>query len=197
MIKKAFDLSASFVGLILLSPLFLFVAIWIKSDSKGPVFFRQERVGLNGVNFKIHKFRTMKVLAESEGRLTVGLDSRITPSGYFLRKYKIDELPQLIDVFFGKMSLVGPRPEVQEFIDLYPEDIKNRVLSVKPGITDMASIEMSNENDILGKYDDARQAYIDIILPIKQKHYLEYIDKHNMWLDLKIILLTLKKVIMH
>lgn len=197
MIKKAFDLSASFVGLILLSPLFLFVAIWIKSDSKGPVFFRQERVGLNGVNFNIHKFRTMKVLAESEGRLTVGLDSRITPSGYFLRKYKIDELPQLIDVFFGKMSLVGPRPEVQEFIDLYPEDIKNRVLSVKPGITDVASIEMSNENDILGKYDDARQAYIDIILPIKQKHYLEYIDKHNIWLDLRIILLTLKKVIMH
>ena len=197
MIKKAFDLSASFVGLILLSPLFLFVAIWIKSDSKGPVFFRQERVGLNGVNFNIHKFRTMKVLAESEGRLTVGLDSRITQSGYFLRKYKIDELPQLIDVFFGKMSLVGPRPEVQEFIDLYPEDVKNRVLSVKPGITDMASIELSNENDILGKYDDARQAYIDIILPIKQKHYLEYIDKHNIWLDLKIILLTLKKVIMH
>ena len=197
MIKKAFDLSASFVGLILLSPLFLFVAIWIKSDSKGPVFFRQERVGLNGVNFKIHKFRTMRVLAESEGRLTVGLDSRITQSGYFLRKYKIDELPQLIDVFFGKMSLVGPRPEVLEFIDLYPEDIKNRVLSVKPGITDMASIEMSNENDILGKYDDARQAYIDIILPIKQKHYLAYVDKHNIWLDLKIILLTLKKVIMH
>ena len=197
MIKKAFDLSASFVGLILLSPLFLFVAIWIKSDSKGPVFFRQERVGLNGVNFKIHKFRTMKVLAESEGRLTIGLDSRITPSGHFLRKYKIDELPQLIDIFLGKMSLVGPRPEVQEFIDLYPEDIRSRVLSVKPGITDMASIEMSNENDILGKYDDARQAYIDIILPIKQKHYLAYVDKHNMWLDLKIILLTLKKVIMH
>ena len=197
MIKKAFDLSASFVGLILLSPLFLFVAIWIKLGSKGSVFFRQERVGLNGESFKIHKFRTMKVLAESEGRLTVGLDSRITPSGHFLRKYKIDELPQLIDVFFGKMSLVGPRPEVQEFIDLYPEDIKSRVLSVKPGITDMASIEMSNENDILGKYDDARQAYIDIILPIKQKHYLAYVDKHNMWLDLKIILLTLKKVIMH
>lgn len=197
MIKKAFDLSASFVGLILLLPLYLFVAIWIKLGSKGPVFFRQERVGLNGVNFKIHKFRTMRVLAESEGRLTVGLDSRITPSGHFLRKYKIDELPQLIDVFFGKMSLVGPRPEVQEFIDLYPEDIKNRVLSVKPGITDMASIEMSNENDILGKYDDARQAYIDIILPIKQKHYLAYVDKHNIWLDLKIILLTLKKVIMH
>ncbi len=197
MIKKAFDLSASFVGLILLFPLFLFIAIWIKLGSKGPVFFRQERVGLNGVNFKIHKFRTMKVLAESEGRLTVGLDSRITPSGHFLRKYKIDELPQLIDIFLGKMSLVGPRPEVQEFIDLYPEDIKNRVLSVKPGITDMASIEMSNENDILGKYDDARQAYIDIILPIKQKHYLAYVDKHNMWLDLKIILLTLKKVIMH
>ena len=195
MIKRIFDLVASFLGLILLSFLFLFIALWIKLDSKGPVFFRQQRVGLKGEIFKIHKFRTMKESSEDQGRLTIGDDDRITQSGQFLRKFKFDELPQLIDVFIGRMSLVGPRPEVQEFIDIYPVDVKNKILSIKPGITDMASIEMANENDILGKYKNPKQAYIDIILPIKQKHYLNYVDNHNMWLDIKIIFLTLKRVI--
>jgi len=195
MIKRIFDLVASFLGLILLSFLFLFIALWIKLDSKGPVFFRQQRVGLKGEIFKIHKFRTMKESSEDQGRLTIGDDDRITQSGQFLREFKFDELPQLIDVFIGRMSLVGPRPEVQEFIDIYPVDVKNKILSIKPGITDMASIEMANENDILGKYKNPKQAYIDIILPIKQKHYLNYVDNHNMWLDIKIIFLTLKRVI--
>ena len=195
MIKRIFDLVASFLGLILLSFLFLFIALWIKLDSKGPVFFRQQRVGLKGEIFKIHKFRTMKESSEDQGRLTIGDDDRITQSGQFLREFKFDELPQLIDVFIGRMSLVGPRPEVQEFIDIYPVDVKNKILSIKPGITDMASIEMANENDILGKYKNPKQAYIDIILPMKQKHYLNYVDNHNMWLDIKIIFLTLKRVI--
>ena len=195
MIKRIFDFVASFFGLILLFLLFLFIALWIKLDSKGPVFFRQQRVGLKGEIFKIHKFRTMKESSEDQGRLTIGDDDRITQSGQFLREFKFDELPQLIDVFIGRMSLVGPRPEVQEFIDIYPVDVKNKILSIKPGITDMASIEMANENDILGKYKNPKQAYIDIILPIKQKHYLDYVDNHNMWLDIKIIFLTLKRVI--
>jgi lipopolysaccharide/colanic/teichoic acid biosynthesis glycosyltransferase len=195
MIKRIFDFVASFFGLILLSLLFLFIALWIKLDSKGPVFFRQQRVGLKGEIFKIHKFRTMKESSEDQGRLTIGDDDRITRSGQFLRKFKFDELPQLIDVFIGRMSLVGPRPEVQEFIDIYPVDVKNKILSIRPGITDMASIEMANENDILGKYKNPKQAYIDVILPIKQKHYLNYVDNHNMWLDIKIIFLTLKRII--
>ena len=195
MIKRIFDFVASFLGLTLLSLLFLFIALWIKLDSKGPVFFRQQRVGLKGEIFKIHKFRTMKEASESQGRLTIGDDDRITQSGQFLRKFKFDELPQLIDVFIGRMSLVGPRPEVQEFIDIYPVDVKNKILSIKPGITDMASIKMANENDILGKYKNPKQAYIDIILPIKQKHYLNYVDNHSMWLDIKIIFLTLKRII--
>jgi lipopolysaccharide/colanic/teichoic acid biosynthesis glycosyltransferase len=194
MIKRIFDFVTSFFGLILLSLLFLFIALWIKLDSKGPVFFRQQRVGLKGEVFKIHKFRTMKESSEDQGRLTIGDDDRITQSGQFLRKFKFDELPQLIDVFIGKMSLVGPRPEVQEFLDIYPVDVKNKILSIKPGITDMASIEMANENDILGKYKNPKKAYIDIILPIKQKHYLNYVDNHNMWLDIKIIFLTLKRI---
>mgnify|MGYP006413699971 FL=1 len=193
--KRLFDLLFSFFGLVLLTPFYVYIALWIKLDSKGSIFFRQERVGLKGVIFKIHKFRTMKLSSEDQGRLTIGNDSRITKSGEFLRKYKIDELPQLIDVFIGKMSLVGPRPEVREFIEEYPLKIKDKILSIRPGITDMASIRMVNENDILGKYKDPRQAYIDIVLPIKQKHYLDYVNNHNIWLDLKIIFLTLKKII--
>jgi len=183
------------MGIFLLSPFLMLISVWIKLDSEGPIFFRQVRVGLNGMSFKIHKFRTMKESSENQGRLTIGNDDRITQSGQFLRKFKFDELPQLIDVFIGKMSLVGPRPEVQEFIDIYPVDVKNKILSIKPGITDMASIEMANENDILGKYKNPKQAYIDIILPIKQKHYLNYVDNHSMWIDIKIIFLTLKRII--
>ena len=195
MLKRSFDLLASSVGLAILLPFFIVIALWIKSDSKGSVFFRQVRVGRFGIPFKIHKFRTMSINSEALGLLTVGTDARITSSGHFLRKTKIDELPQLIDVFIGKMSLVGPRPEVQEFIDCYPLEVKNKVLSVRPGITDKASIEMVDENEILSKYADARQAYIDVILPIKQKFYLEYVEKNNLILDIKIIFSTFYKIV--
>jgi len=195
MTKRTFDFLASLFGLLLLSIVFFFIALWIKLDSNGPIFFRQKRVGLKGNVFKIHKFRTMKINSEDQGRLTIGEDDRITQSGRFLRKYKIDELPQLIDVFIGSMSLVGPRPEVQEFIDRYPVHVKNKILSIKPGITDMASIEMLNENYLLKEYKNPEQAYIDIILPMKQKYYLHYVDNQTIWFDIKIMFLTLKKII--
>lgn len=195
MSKRLFDFMASLLGVILLSPCLILIAIWIKLDSSGPIFFRQTRVGLNGEPFKIHKFRTMRVNAELDGKLTVGADLRVTSAGSFLRKYKLDELPQLLDVLRGEMSLVGPRPEVQEFIDVYPESVRDKILSVKPGVTDLASIEMVDENEILGQYEDANQAYIDLILPVKQKHYLEYVNSHSFWLDLKIIFLTIYKII--
>lgn len=193
--KRLFDIFCSVIGLVVLLPWFLIIALWIKLDSQGPVFFRQTRVGRFGQPFLIHKFRTMRVNSECEGRLTVGLDSRITRSGHFLRKFKLDELPQLIDVLFGYMSLVGPRPEVQEFIDCYPKDVRAKVLSVRPGITDRASIEMVDENEILSQYTDSTQAYIDVILPLKQQYYLEYVDSYGVVTDIKIIFETILKII--
>lgn len=195
MLKRTFDVLSSISGLVILLPLFLLIALWIKIDSKGPIFFRQQRVGRFGESFLIHKFRTMRIDSEKAGRLTVGKDKRVTRSGHFLRKSKFDELPQLIDVLIGKMSLVGPRPEVQEFIDCYPVEIRKKVLSVRPGITDRASIEMVDENEILSKFSEPRNAYIEHILPIKQKYYLEYVDKNNFFSDLNIIFDTLVKII--
>jgi lipopolysaccharide/colanic/teichoic acid biosynthesis glycosyltransferase len=194
MFKRLFDILASFVGLIILIPMFLLVSIWIKLDSSGPIFYRQHRVGRYGKLFAIHKFRTMKLDTENVSKLTIGDDCRITQSGKFLRKFKIDELPQLFDVLNGTMSLVGPRPEVEEFIDCYPADIREKVLSVRPGITDRASIEMVDENNILNGYPNPRKAYIDIILPIKQAYYLKYVDGHSFLGDLNIIFSTLFKI---
>lgn len=195
MLKRLFDILSAALGLVALLPVLILISIWIKLDSTGPVFFRQVRVGRFGIPFRIHKFRTMRVNTEQAGRLTVGRDSRITRSGHLLRKTKLDELPQLIDVLLGKMSLVGPRPEVQEFIDCYPEAIKEKVLSVRPGITDRASIEMVDENEILSQYDDPRQAYIDLILPLKQRYYVEYVENHSVLTDIKIILDTIRKIV--
>lgn len=195
MLKRAFDVLSALAGLLVLLPILLLVATWIKVDSPGPIFYRQIRVGRYGVPFRIHKFRTMTVNAEQTGRLTVGADNRITRSGHFLRKYKLDELPQLIDVVLADMSLVGPRPEVQEFIDCYPVDVREKVLSVRPGITDRASIEMVDENDLLAAYENPRQAYIDVILPVKQKFYLDYVDQQSFSTDIKIIFATIKKII--
>ncbi|MCG6542271.1 sugar transferase [Pseudomonas sp. KSR10] len=185
----------SLAGILVLLPVFFVISIIIKFDSPGPIFFRQCRIGRYGVPFRIHKFRTMSVNGESAGRLTIGADNRITRSGQYLRKYKLDELPQLIDVFLGKMSLVGPRPEVKEFIDCYSPDVRNKVLSVRPGITDYASIEMIDEGEILGQYDDPRQAYIDVVLPMKQSYYLRYVEEHNMLIDLQLILKTVYKIV--
>jgi len=182
------------MGMMILLPLFLIIAFWIRKDSAGPVFFRQIRIGKNGVPFRIHKFRTMKVGSENRGQLTIGQDSRITRSGFFLRKYKLDELPQLIDVFAGKMSLVGPRPEVPAFVEFYPETVRKKILSVKPGITDMASIHMIDENRILAAYKEPQKAYVDVILPQKQGYYLKYVDDHSLKLDIKIIFLTIFKI---
>ncbi|MDY0348447.1 MAG: sugar transferase [Tenuifilaceae bacterium] len=194
MVKRCFDFFCSLMGMMILLPLFLIIAFWIRKDSAGPVFFRQIRIGKNGVPFRIHKFRTMKVGSENRGQLTIGQDSRITRSGFFLRKYKLDELPQLIDVFAGKMSLVGPRPEVPAFVEFYPETVRKKILSVKPGITDMASIHMIDENRILAAYKEPQKAYVDVILPQKQGYYLKYVDDHSLKLDIKIIFLTIFKI---
>ena len=194
MLKRSFDITASIIGLILLSPIFIIISILIKSDSEGPIIFRQERIGLKGVPFRIHKFRTMRVDAEAGGRLSIGKDSRITKIGYYLRAYKLDELIQLLDVLKGTMSLVGPRPEVEEFIEQYPREIRRKILSVRPGITDLASIEMVDENKILASYDDPKRAYIDEILPIKQKYYIDYVENQSFIGDIKIIVLTIIKI---
>ncbi|KMW71828.1 glycosyl transferase [Photorhabdus luminescens subsp. luminescens] len=195
MIKRIFDLILSSIGLVFLSPVLIMIAIWIKMDSKGPIFFRQKRVGQYNKSFYIHKFRSMATGSEQKGQLTIGNDLRVTKSGKFIRKYKIDELAQLIDVIQGKMSLVGPRPEVPQFMNKYPDDVRNKILSVKPGITDLASIEMIDENQILSRYEDPHQAYIDIIMPIKTKYYLEYIDNNSLLYDLRIIFKTFYKIV--
>jgi len=164
-------------------------------DSKGPIFFRQRRVGKDGKEFMIHKFRSMTDNTENQGQLTIGNDQRITRSGHFIRKYKLDELAQLIDVIQGTMSLVGPRPEVPKYMNLYPESIRTKILSVKPGITDLAAIEMIDENIILAKYDDPEKAYIDIIMPMKSEYYLKYVDSKSIILDIKIIFMTIYKIV--
>jgi lipopolysaccharide/colanic/teichoic acid biosynthesis glycosyltransferase len=196
MTKRVFDLLFSLLGIIIFSPLLIMVAIWIKIDSKGPVFFIQQRVGLHGHLIGVLKFRTMVTNAESLGlKITVGADSRITRSGYFLRKYKIDELAQLFNVLRGNMSFVGPRPEVKEYIDVYEEGVRDLILSVKPGITDYASIEFKDENEILANAENPHEVYINSILPIKQKYYLEYISKNNLIIDLKIIFKTIYAIL--
>jgi lipopolysaccharide/colanic/teichoic acid biosynthesis glycosyltransferase len=190
-LKRIFDIVVSFVGLAILSPLFLILAIAIARDSKGPVFFKQTRVGRNGVPFKIYKFRTMVEDAEARGmQLTVGDDSRITNVGTFLRKTKIDELPQLINVFKGEMSFVGPRPEVPKYVGLYTED-QRQVLMVRPGITDLASIEYRNESELLATADNPEKVYIEEVMPRKIELNKEYIRCTSLGLDIRIIIRTI------
>lgn len=195
MSKRLFDLLFTIPGLILLSPLLLALALWIKIDSPGPVFYRQERIGRHGQPFRIFKFRTMHIDADKQGLLTVGSDQRITRAGRFLRKSKLDELPQLIDVVRGTMSLVGPRPEVAKFVAAYPAPIRSKVLSLRPGITDWASIRMIDENELLGQATDPERCYIEQILPQKLDYYVRYADQHSIAGDLHIILATFKKII--
>ena len=195
--KRLFDIFFSFIGLIILFPFFIIIALFIIIDSRGGIFYKQVRVGLGGKDFKLYKFRSMKINSDKGSLLTVGgRDSRITKIGYFIRRYKIDELPQLINVFLGTMSLVGPRPEVRKYVDLYNEEQK-LVLSVKPGITDFASIEFCNENEILGKAENPELIYIDEIMPAKLKLNLKYIKEKSFAVDLKIIFKTITKVIFH
>ena len=196
MAKRVFDWLASAFALLLLIPLFLVLGLFVKLDSPGPVFFRQERVGKGGKLFRIHKFRTMVIGAERLGlQITVGADPRVTRVGRWLRKYKLDELPQLIDVWKGDMSLVGPRPEVPRYVAAYPNDIRAIVLSVRPGITDKASIEFKDENQILGRAANPDFAYVSEILPVKLRYNLDYVNSRTFIGDIKLMFLTLKALL--
>lgn len=193
--KRIFDIVISFCGIIILVPIFIVIAFLIKLNSKGPVFYIQKRVGQFNIDFSLFKFRTMSVGADKSGLLTVGSkDSRITSVGIFLRKYKLDELPQLINVLFGDMSLVGPRPEVRKYVDLYTKE-QAEILNVKPGITDYSSIEYFEENELLGRSNNPEQTYIEKILPAKIALNKKYIAESGLKTDLKILYLTLKKIV--
>lgn len=188
--KRVFDIIASGLGLLILSPLFLVLAIWIKLDSAGPVFYRQVRVGRHNKDFRIFKFRSMRVGSDKGSLVTIGgRDPRITRSGYFIRKFKLDELPQLINVFIGDMSLVGPRPEVRHYVDYWtPEQM--HVLDVRPGITDPASIKFRNENELLEKAEDPERYYIEVVMQEKIRLYLDYVEHHSFWGDIGLIFRT-------
>ncbi|AKQ53462.1 sugar transferase [Bordetella hinzii] len=195
MIKRAFDLVCSALGLLLLSPLLLLVAIAIKLDSPGPVFFRQERIGRHGKPFRIHKLRSMTQRQSAQAsQITIGADARITRVGALIRRWKLDELVQLIDVFQGHMSLVGPRPEVPRYVALYPSDVASLVLSVRPGITDPASIHFRNENELLGKAEDPEKMYRETILPEKLRLQSAYVREQSFFGDIAIILRTIASI---
>ncbi|MFN5371780.1 MAG: sugar transferase [Bacteroidia bacterium] len=192
--KRIFDIIASLIGIILLIPFFVVIWIGIKCESQGNGFYRQTRVGFKGIDFGLFKFRTMYTGSDKKGLLTVGgRDPRITRLGYYLRKYKLDELPQLFNVLIGDMSLVGPRPEVRKYVDMYTSD-QLRVLDVKPGITDYASIEFSNENELLGKSEHPEKVYTEEIMPKKLELNMKYITEQNLATDLKIIWATILKI---
>lgn len=193
--KRLFDIVASLSGLIFLSPLFFFVAIWIKIDSKGPVFYRQVRVGRNNKDFRIFKFRSMSVGSDSGSQVTIGSsDSRVTRVGYWIRRYKIDELPQLINVFLGDMSLVGPRPEVRHYVNFWTPD-QLHVLDVRPGITDPASIKFHNESELLENVENPENYYIHVIMQEKISLYLEYVKNASFFYDVKLIIMTINVVL--
>lgn len=189
--KRLFDILASGCGLLLLSPVFILLAVWVKLDSKGPVFYKQARVGKDNRDFNLFKFRSMRVGSDKAGLITVGgRDPRVTHAGYYIRKYKLDELPQLMNVFIGDMSLVGPRPEVRKYVDLYtPEQM--HVLDVLPGITDKSSICYRNENELLEKADDPEKYYQEVVMQDKLRTNLEYVKNHSLTGDISIILKTL------
>lgn len=192
MSKRLFDVLLAAPALLLLAPLFALIALAIRLDSPGPVFFRQVRVGRGGVPFRIHKFRTMRHDPVGAGRqITVGADARITRVGAFLRSSKFDELPQLIDVLAGTMSLVGPRPEVPRYVELYPPALRDKVLSVRPGITDLASIEFRRESELLAKADDPERAYVEQVLPAKLRLACDYVDRSSVCTDLRVLGRTL------
>lgn len=191
------DILFSLLGLLFLSPLFLVLAIWIKIDSSGPVFYKQRRVGRDNKDFMLYKFRSMRMGADKYGLITVGgRDPRVTRSGYFIRKYKLDELPQLINVLNGDMSLVGPRPEVRKYVDMYTDE-QRKVLSVRPGITDYASIKYVDENVLLEKSADPEKIYIENVMPDKLQYNMLYIEHATLSEYFKIIFLTIGKILKH
>lgn len=193
--KRLFDILSSFFVLIHIWPFMLIIAMLVVFSGRGGVFFTQKRVGRNEKEFKLYKFRTMRLDSEQKGQLTVGGDDpRITKSGRFLRRFKLDELPQLLNVLAGSMSVVGPRPEVSKYTNMYTPEQK-KVLSVRPGLTDYASIEYIDENDLLGQSQDPEKTYIDEVMPAKLKLNLKYIEEQGFLTDLKIIFKTLGKII--
>lgn len=195
--KRLFDILVSLTGLIVLSPIFLLIAIAIKMESSGPVFYRGWRVGLQGKPFQIYKFRSMVQDADKTGvTSTSGTDSRVTRMGNVIRKFKLDEFSQLINVLIGDMSLVGPRPEVQKFVDLYTEEEK-AILTLRPGITDWASIRFHNEGEIIeaSGIADADEAYAKLIRPDKLRLQLKYLREHNLWIDIKILICTVLTIV--
>lgn len=197
MLKRIFDFSCSLIGLVLVSPFFLVISILISLDSKGPIFYKQNRVGKAGIDFKLLKFRTMFINSDKHGLLTVGSrDGRITKMGFWLRKYKLDEIPQLVNVLMGQMSVVGPRPEVRKYVELYSGE-QFKVLNVKPGITDWASIKFSNENELLSKAENPEKYYIETVMPEKLRLNLQYVNHNNLLNDVKIIFFTLMKIARH
>jgi lipopolysaccharide/colanic/teichoic acid biosynthesis glycosyltransferase len=195
LIKRIFDIVASLIALLFFAPLFILICVWIKTDGKGNFLFKQIRVGEGNKDFFIYKFRTMQIGAELGGKITIGNnDRRITSPGYFLRKFKLDELPQLINIIKGEMSIVGPRPETREYVKLY-NATQLKVLEVKPGLTDYASLEYINENEILGESKNPHQTYVDEIMPAKLALNLKYINEKSFTTDLKIIVKTIKKIV--
>ena len=192
MAKRLFDLALSAVGLLLLAPLLLLIALWVKLDSPGPAMFRQQRVGRFGVPFRIHKFRTMVHRPPGDGReITVGADARITRAGEWLRRTKLDELPQLIDVLAGDMSIVGPRPEVPRYVAKYPPQLRRKVLSVRPGITDFASLHYRRESELLAQAADPEREYLEVVMPEKLRYAVQYVDEASLATDLRLIVQTL------
>lgn len=193
---RVLDFLFSFLGLILLLPFLLLIGLIIKLSSRGPVFYKQSRVGLNEVNFNVFKFRTMRINSDKLGLITVGgRDPRITSVGFFLRKYKLDELPQLLNVVIGEMSLVGPRPEIKKYVDLYTTEQK-KVLSIRPGITDWASINYRDENVILGESSNPEKDYIEKVMPDKLNYNLVYIENYGPTEYFKIIISTLWHIVL-
>ncbi len=194
MVKRLFDILASLIGIVILSPFLILISILVLLDSRGGIFYKQVRVGKGMKEFKLFKFRTMYSNSDKKGLLTVGMkDSRITRMGYYLRKYKLDELPQLLNVLIGDMSIVGPRPEVPKYVAMYNDEQK-KVLNVRPGITDYASIEYANENEILSKATNPEEEYINTIMPAKLKLNLKYISEMGLTTDIKIIFRTIGKI---
>ena len=194
MLKRGFDVVSSLIGIIFLFPFLVILWISIQLESSGGGFYRQVRVGKNGIDFRLWKFRTMQTGSDKKGLLTIGgRDSRVTRIGFYLRKYKLDELPQLINVLVGDMSIVGPRPEVRKYVELYTQE-QRKVLAVKPGITDYASIEYSNENELLAQSENPEKTYIDEVLPAKLELNMQYIHNMSMITDIQIILNTIKKI---
>jgi len=199
MAKRLFDLVVASLGLLLLAPVLVVIAIWIKLDSPGPVFFRQQRVGRSGKLFRIHKFRTMSGAPSDVDQplITIGADPRITRAGATLRRTKLDELPQLIDVVRGDMSLVGPRPEVPRYVALYPDALRAKVLSVRPGITDLASIEYRDESALLARAADPEREYVEVVMPAKLRAAARYVDEMSLATDVRVLGSTLRALWVH